>query len=123
MKRAHCHPDGYTLFLFVLPYTYYIMYIRTGKIVNFSEFSSRRLIDFDACLPTTQYCYVPTYTVYLLRMNDLYILYTYFVVFFRFRMEETVRTLLQYKSKFEQLKQERHSVANSYEVSILKLKT
>lgn len=32
-------------------------------------------------------------------------------------MEETVRTLLQYKSKFEQLKQDRHSVANSYEVS------
>jgi len=34
-------------------------------------------------------------------------------------MEETVRTLLQYKSKFEQLKQDRHSVANSYEVSLL----
>lgn len=33
------------------------------------------------------------------------------------RMEETVRTLLQYKSKFEQLKQDRHTVANSYEVS------
>lgn len=32
-------------------------------------------------------------------------------------MEETVRTLLQYKSKFEQLKQDRHTVANSYEVS------
>lgn len=41
----------------------------------------------------------------------------WFWVFSFFRMEETVRTLLQYKSKFEQLKQDRHSVANSYEVS------
>ncbi|XP_025415025.1 uncharacterized protein LOC112686802 isoform X2 [Sipha flava] len=37
------------------------------------------------------------------------------------KMEETVRTLLQYKSKFEQLKQDRHSVANSYENQILQL--
>lgn len=32
-------------------------------------------------------------------------------------MEETVRALLKYKSKFEQLKHDRHSVTNSYEVS------
>lgn len=44
----------------------------------------------------------------------IYILHFFFSFF---RMEETVRTLLQYKSKFEQLKQDRHSVANSYEVS------
>ncbi|XP_050437166.1 uncharacterized protein LOC126843596 isoform X2 [Adelges cooleyi] len=37
------------------------------------------------------------------------------------KMEETVRTLLQYKSKFEQLKQDRHSAANSYENQILQL--
>uniref|UniRef100_A0A2H8TFT1 Nck-associated protein 5 n=1 Tax=Melanaphis sacchari TaxID=742174 RepID=A0A2H8TFT1_9HEMI len=37
------------------------------------------------------------------------------------KMEETVRSLLQYKSKFEQLKQDRHSVANSYENQILQL--
>lgn len=50
-------------------------------------------------------------------MCEYIYLFSCFCLFFR--MEETVRTLLQYKSKFEQLKQDRHSVANSYEVSEL----
>ncbi|VVC31913.1 Hypothetical protein CINCED_3A015538 [Cinara cedri] len=37
------------------------------------------------------------------------------------KMEETVRALLKYKSKFEQLKHDRHSVTNSYESQILQL--
>lgn len=74
---------------------------RTEKSINFSNTERARIYYI---LPSKFY------------RLDIYI-YKHFISLFFFRMEETVRALLKYKSKFEQLKHDRHLVTNSYEVS------